>query len=88
MCELYADFTSLFPQKGKNLDEFNIPAHMDADRQRVLQEQEQSAAAAPDLSAQEMTTQSPARPLPEQAPPTSTYRPRPLGVFTGFDDDD
>ena len=69
-------------QKGKNLDEFNIPAHLKAEREKVLQEQEQN-----DAAAQDMTTESPGRPVPEQAPIENTYRPRPLGVFEGLDDD-
>ncbi|KAI4605146.1 hypothetical protein J4E83_010776 [Alternaria metachromatica] len=75
-------------EKGKNLDEFNIPAHLDAAREKALQEQGQSEAAAQDASAQDVAAQSPSRPAQEQAPPPTTYRPKPIGVFEGLDEDD
>jgi hypothetical protein len=70
-------------QKGKNLDEFNIPAHLKAEREKVMQEQGQSNA-----TEQEVAPDSPGRPVPEQAPVESTYRPKTIGVFEGFDDDE
>lgn len=72
-----------FLQKGKNLDEFNIPAHLKADRDKVLQEQQQQ-----DVAAQEVATDSPGKLIPQQLPSENTHRPKPLGVFAGFDDDD
>ncbi|RYN49783.1 hypothetical protein AA0118_g5208 [Alternaria tenuissima] len=70
-------------EKGKNLDEFNIPAHLKADRDKVLQEQQQQ-----DVAAQEVATDSPGKLIPQQLPSENTHRPKPLGVFAGFDDDD
>ncbi|KAG9186116.1 hypothetical protein G6011_02672 [Alternaria panax] len=75
-------------EKGKNLDEFNVPAHLKAERERVLHQQQQQQQQQQDAVAQEVATQSPAMLIPELPPSENTHRPKPLGVFTGFDDDD
>ena len=61
-------------EKGKDLDEFNIPAYLEAERLKLLGETEGSG-------------DSPTQAV-QQHRDWTTSRQRPLGVFGGFDDMD
>ena len=86
-CETYTDFKLPFLQKGKNLDEFDIPAYLKADREKVLQEQEHQQQQQ-DVAVQDVATESPVKLAPDQPPSENTHRPKSLGVFAGFDSDE
>jgi hypothetical protein len=88
-CETYTDFKLPFLQKGKNLDEFDIPAYLKADREKILQEQEQQQQQQQqDVVVQDVATESPVKLVPDQPPSENTHRPKSLGVFAGFDSDE